>query len=646
MDMIDLRVSRIIEQVSKGEISIDSAEKESELVDSILEGLGDSPELSFASLIPAFRPGVRRLVLQVSRTKRSDFFALISRFLLDFYRRLGFDTRFDDSEYFRCHEKIYAKDPKWLRNEYFSLPDENDLENPFFSIDVLNFSVSLYRLTGPSRAEPHRGSLFQSSLQLISLYSHSKKAQHFLRVHKILKSLLDAAETLLSDSEPRQPTGSLENLDTILSILAKLTFRNANNQAFFLQYKGKSLASELLSDPRPACPSLTNHILAILINCASTPDLKIDIWTSELYEKILSISLKALQSIPLAFSSEPSPPRLHQATLWLKLLSNLSLDSEETMLSIFSNESVIDLCVSTLLGLTSLQNLPRTTPEKLQFASVILDFFSNRFRLIYRSCPDGLAGHKAAIAKSLVDLILAFGDFPALSAPFARAIFAFFKDFSPYELRSIGFPIQKSLEIVENFADFSKISKEALALFAAILPLCFEIESSGLENVRRVLTLIASKHSAKFSIMSRILALVSGQQGPLSLFTSPLIFKAFLNAFQTHKANTNFTRQILRYFRLILSQNGPIDPYISLILGPGHREGVLGTCTELIGQKELRRELFGFLSLVFRDERSVAILEAHDGFREQLRNWVARSSEIGEALEEETAWIPIERLLL
>lgn len=118
------------------------------------------------------------------------------KFIIRMYELIGFNYTSDLKEYYRCHEKIFNQDPKFLSKSKLQGYKENDNENQYF-IDnpLLNFELMQLSLTTiihvlkKGQIKEYKA-LLLLYLNILSIYSYDKYVQVILRRYKFFKTLI------------------------------------------------------------------------------------------------------------------------------------------------------------------------------------------------------------------------------------------------------------------------------------------------------------------------------------------------------------------------------------------------------------------------------------------------------------------------
>lgn len=103
------------------------------------------------------------------------------KFIIRLYELMGFKRNSDINEYFRCHEKVFNKDPKFVSKSYLEGYDPASknkdvlIDNPLLDFTV--FHVSLTVITSFSKSADIKkfGPTIYVLTNLISLYCYDSK---------------------------------------------------------------------------------------------------------------------------------------------------------------------------------------------------------------------------------------------------------------------------------------------------------------------------------------------------------------------------------------------------------------------------------------------------------------------------------------
>jgi hypothetical protein len=79
----------------------------------------------------------------------STYCSSIFKFIIRLYELMGFNRLSDINEYYRCHEKVFNKDPKFLSKSYLEGYDPNSkskellIDNPLLNFTTLHLALSV-----------------------------------------------------------------------------------------------------------------------------------------------------------------------------------------------------------------------------------------------------------------------------------------------------------------------------------------------------------------------------------------------------------------------------------------------------------------------------------------------------------------------
>ena len=204
------------------------------------------------------------------------------KFIIRMYELIGFSFTSDQKEYYRCHEKIFNADPKFVTKTKIQCYDDNNknnenfLDNPLLNFELMQLSLTtIIHVLKKNQIKEYKA-LQQLYLNILSIYSYDKYVQVILRRYKFFKTLIQIIQSLEPYSiNDRKIDNDIYIL--VFEIFSKLTYKNIKNQEYFIKKNGYRQV-EPFSKMQPCQISVIKPLYSILTNCCDQNDYQLIFW--------------------------------------------------------------------------------------------------------------------------------------------------------------------------------------------------------------------------------------------------------------------------------------------------------------------------------------------------------------------------------